>query len=569
MNNRRKLLFVQLPYIDNQVGGQYENLRLAGIYLSNAMDRSGEGVYFTPSICPHATDRQDDSHLVDYIVLKERPAVIAATLYLWNVERTLDVLSAVKKRLPSVRILAGGPEVAPDHPFLFKTLLPDAVAAGEGEQLFPLMLKALRTGRKTDLSAVAWRTGGKYDWGKGSLPRIELADLLPPPSFMYNRPDASGIAYMESSRGCPLKCAFCCYNQKRRGVSYLPAQEVVKRASILVKRGAKEIRFVDPTFNSNLDFENILRGLISINPRRRIAFFAELRAEAVTKEQAELLWRANFKEIEVGVQSRDPAVLRAIRRPGSMTALDRGVRLMSGRGIRLTVDIMCGLPFQGLMDIRKSLRWAFAVKKGYVQFLHTLMIPGTELRGKRKDYALVSQDRPPYRVVSTGAMSAADMRLAEKIARGHAGRLMDSPATRFAGIVLRDLFFEKTGISADGNIPAHIPGRTNRRALLIRGAFLYARKDAICRIIRQAITDEPHTLWQFVLCPQGEEPLDLLDSMFAEINSFRPHLLDNMAVVPDGSRLVARRVFVQLSRDARYGRAWVTAVEDALRACYY
>jgi hypothetical protein len=36
-----------------------------------------------------------------------KPDVIAATLYLWNIERTLHLLRKVRRRLPFVKTIAG------------------------------------------------------------------------------------------------------------------------------------------------------------------------------------------------------------------------------------------------------------------------------------------------------------------------------------------------------------------------------------------------------------------------------------------------------------------------------
>jgi len=569
MGKRQKIFSIQLPYVDNHVAGNYENLRLAGMYLRNVLEKSSEKSFYEMSVSPAWVDSLNDRNLVDYIVNREKPSVIAATLYLWNVERTLDVLRSVRIRLPSVRILVGGPEVVTDHPFLFQSSIPDGAAVGEGEHVFPGILRSLRTGRVTDYKSVAWRKGGRYVWGSSDVPRSELCALLPSAGYRLNTPNSDGIAYMETSRGCPLKCAFCCYNQKRQGVSFITADEVVARAAILIRRGAKEIRFIDPTFNSNPEFENILHGLIRLNPGRRVSFFAELRAEKITGEHAGLLHKANFREIEAGVQSRDPAVLRAIGRPTDIKRLDRGIKLMSNKGIKLTVDVMCGLPSQALPDIRKSLQWASRVKKANVQFLHTLLIPGTALRLKRKEYGLVSLETPPYRVTSTRSLSSENMSYAEGLAEKYTGRLMDSPALRFAGRKLPDLYDEKVRIDLSRAVPLTIPGKHSRRAIIMKGPELYARKSLVCRIVRQAIRTEPHTLWQFVVEPAGEEPLNLFDAIVSEIDRFPRHLLDNMTVRPEGYRRVARRIFVKLSPQGKYGRNWVAAVDSFLRSRFY
>jgi len=86
----------------------------------------------------------------------------------------------------------------------------------------------------------------------------------------------------------------------------LPAEAVAWRVQQLRAAGAKEVRFVDPTFNARTDFTQLLELLVTINPDRKLGFFAELRADTLTPEQANLLAQSNFLDIEVGVQSTDP-----------------------------------------------------------------------------------------------------------------------------------------------------------------------------------------------------------------------------------------------------------------------
>jgi len=569
MRRKNKILFIQLPFLENHVDTPAENLRMAAVYLISALERSDQHRYFAPCILGESTDCLDDRHMVELICESAKPDIIAATVYLWNVERTIDLLREVKRRLPSVMILVGGPEVAPDHPFLFKAGVHDVAVSGEGEQVFPAILESLRTQKFCNLAGVAWRKNGRYSWGTAKRPVCELAKMLPFPGFRFNRPDRHGVAYMETSRGCPLKCTFCCYNQKRHGLSFIRADDVIKRAGILMKRGAKEIRFVDPTFNANPDFENIISGLGNLNSAKKIKFFAELRAETVTKVQVDLLVKANFREIEVGVQSRSKSVLNAIKRPTCLRALDNGIRMMSGKGIKLTVDIMCGLPYQDIGDVRKSLRWAFGIRKAYVQFLHTLLIPGTELRSERLRLGLKSQKKPPYRVISTRWLSDERMRLAEQLAWKHAGRSMDSPTERFCGRILPDLYNDQIHFNLSHRLPAIIKGKTSRRAIVISGNNMYGNRKKLAGIIRTAIIQEPHALWQFVLAPFTEEPLDLFDSMIAVIDKHASHFLDSITIHPDGDRRAARRVFVLLRPEVKYSKSWIHAVEECLSERFY
>ena len=547
-----RILFLQLPQLDNDVSGAHENVPLAAIYLEHALERSPEARHFRAEILRDDVAGGGDARLVRAIVSR-RPVVIAATLYLWNVERTLHVLERVRRRLPALKVVAGGPEVAPDNPFLFESAAVDVAVAGEGERVFPDVLRALRTSGRTDFASVAWRVGERFEWGRTPPPPFDLRRDLPPPGHRLARPDRSGMAYLETSRGCPLRCTYCCYGHRRTRVTFLPAQDVLPRVRILAARGAKEIRFIDPTFNANPDFRRIVAALAALNRGGRLRFFAELRPDALTRDDARGLARAGFREIEVGVQSRNRATLRRIGRPSDPGRVEKAVRDLARAGIEVTVDMMYGLTGQTAREIRANLRWAAGLRGVYVQCLQTLLLPGTVLRAECGRWAMTSCARPPYQVEATSTLSRRALRAAEERARKLFRTEMDCPTRRFVGRALPDQF----------------PTLGPRRRMTFQGLDLFARRDRIARAIRRAVRAEPHGLWQFVLEPRREEPLDLLYRLVAEIRRFPPLVQDQFVQTHSPGRIASRRIFIRLLPRRRYDRAWQEAAEDRLRSAFY
>jgi molybdenum cofactor biosynthesis enzyme MoaA len=378
------------------------------------------------------------------------------------------------------------------------------------------------------------------------------------------------MAYMEASRGCPLRCAYCRYHHQREGVSFLTADETMARVRAFQRQGAREIRFIDPTFNSNPAFEEIILRLAAWNNRRRVKFFAEINADRLTPHQARLLAAAHFKEIEVGVQSRDPRVLRLIRRPVGLSDLERGIRALLARNIRVTVDIMAGLPGQTAHDIKSSVAWAARLKGARVQCLQTLLLPGTDIRRERKRWKLVADDRPPYAVTTTSTISAPRMRSLLACIQQQIGVIADCPTRRFVGRDLPDLFPEQIHLSAFfARWPQHAPGRETRRAIVFHGLDLFAYHEHIENFIHAAICREPHILWQFVLAPEREEPLDLLDRLIAGLRQCPPHLNDRWILLDTGGHMAARRIMLRLQSRCRYDQGWVEAADALLRSEFY
>jgi radical SAM superfamily enzyme YgiQ (UPF0313 family) len=562
----QKLLFLQLPRLENDAAAG-ENLPMAAFYLFHAVERTGLAFNCEPRWLTPEEEKLDDRHLLEKI-FDRQPDIICCTLYLWNIERTLHLLRRVRQNFPRVKIITGGPEVAYHHPFLFRTGIPDVAVVGEGERVLPEILAALQKGTRTDFSQVAWKTGRRYSWGKLSAPSLTLHEGLPPAHHSSWKPDPHGMAYLETGRGCPLRCSYCRYSHLRRKTTFLNAAEVNKRVGILMDRGAAEIRFVDPVFNANPAFRGILDVLRKLNRKGKLKFFAEVQADLLTPDQIRGLAEAGFSELEAGVQSLDPLVLRLIRRPVRLEPLEKNLRLMADEGIRVTIDLMYGLPGQTLQEVKHSLRWAWQFKGANVQCLQTLLLPGTNLRTERRRWRMQADERPPYGVRSTSTLSQDDIHAIEEFM--HRKSPLDCMTEKFVATTLPDLFRERITLDLTKQQWADkIPGVTSRRALIFKAPSLFAHRKKLTAMVRKAISSEPNILWQFVLQPEQEEPLDLFDDMIAEIRKRPPLWTDRFASVAGWDRIASRRVFVLLKPFGRCSRSWIEATEALLEDHFY
>lgn len=200
--------------------------------------------------------------------------------------------------------------------------------------------------------------------------------------------------------------------------------------------------------------------------------------------------------------------------------------------------------------------------------MQTLLLPGTELRKFRDRWAVKAFERPPYAVKSTATLSHEDICLIEDLLnKRQAGEVMTK---RFAGFSLPDLFKERVVVPlGPGDLNTIPTGKTSKRALIFQGQDLYLKRDKIQNVVRCAISDEPDMLWQFVVRPEEEEPLDLLKDMINEIRRQPSHWLDHFAHVACRERLAARRVFVSLKKNRAYSHDWIRAAETLLEDHFF
>lgn len=200
--------------------------------------------------------------------------------------------------------------------------------------------------------------------------------------------------------------------------------------------------------------------------------------------------------------------------------------------------------------------------------MQTMLLPGTELREMKDGWKINANERPPYEVRSTSTLTPEDIcRIEELLNRSQAGECM---TRRFVGYRLPDLFKERVKISPKSfSEDDLIKGSTSKRALVFQGSDLYLNESLILNIVRRAITEEPHMLWQSVIRPEEEEPLDLIKDMIKEIRKIPTHWLDHFAHASCWDRISARRVLVHLKRNRSYSNEWIHASETLLQDHFY
>jgi hypothetical protein len=412
MARRPRVLYLQLPVPD--FGDDYAgaNHPLAGGYL--AAHALARGVVHEPVFLPPAwTSRGADPFLVEAI-LEAQPEVIAASLQLWNVGRTLRILQTVRRRRPMVRLLAGGPEVDPAFARRFPGHGFDWWCCGEGEGPFEFVLRLLADHPRAS-PAELFRAGraAPSTTALDDLPSPYLSGLLPP------APD--GSLWVETMRGCPFRCAYCAYGLSSHRVRRFPQEWLGSHLAWARRRRASEVYLLDPSFQITPGLERRLTEIAEIN-RGGLPLHTEARVDGLTPRLADLFAAAGFRSIETGLQSIHPQVLRAIRRQGDARRFARGARLLKRRGARLQVDVILGLPGDTPEGFLRTID--FLVQHdlaGEAAVFPLLLLPGTPLRDQARTRGIRFQSAPPYQVRSTGAFDLRSMREALSQAEARLG----------------------------------------------------------------------------------------------------------------------------------------------------
>jgi hypothetical protein len=409
----KSVLFVQLPPPRFSFREPPTNIPLAAGFLASAVGCSGRREFMVEILGPDVVDVLGDQGLIQEIV-RRGPSVVAVTLYVWNVARSLFLASEVKRRLPETTLLVGGPEVTADNEWVLRHPAVDAGVFGEGESRVPLMLHALLS--RCDLSLVPgvfFKDRGTLRVNHGTAPSWDLAAAAYPYLDRVITPSRDGTLFLETVRGCPFRCRYCYYHKAFPTIRRHPqcAIENVLDFAYDPDSPVREIYLMDPTFNARPGFRDLLRSLARRRGKKDVRLHTELRADLIRPEDARLLKDAGLASAEVGLQTVNPDALRTAGRKGHPDKVARGVGLLKESGIEVTTGIILGLPEDTPEGFQRTVNWllesdAYSVVHPFV----LSVLPGTDFRASAQRLGLHYDARPPYHVRSTPTFPEEDFR---------------------------------------------------------------------------------------------------------------------------------------------------------------
>jgi tRNA A37 methylthiotransferase MiaB len=548
----KKLRLVQLPVPPPAALAATGNVPLA----AGCLAVSGRGLGADLEVvAPDVTDSLGDTQLADFVA-RDEPDFLGLSLYLWNCERSLHLAREVKRRSPKTRVLVGGPEVSADNPFVLQQSGFDIAVSGEAEDTFALLLQKLVAGDEVrgvpgvavrgplGLSAFAPQPAANFELSKYPSPYLE--DLVPV--------EARRSTYIETVRGCRSHCTFCFYPRSSSVLRTLDVPASARLVGALRDKGAREVVFLDPTFNHRPQFDELLDALILENARKELTFFAEVRAEGLTAEHARKLKKAGFDRLEIGLQSVNRGTLKRVRRGGSPEKVAEAAHMLHAEGIELLVDLIVGLPGDVPEDVLRGID--FLEQHGLAQEAQVFplsLLPGTAMRATALEDGVEFDPFPPYRVRRTATFSETQLRETLMEAETRLNRRLDEwprPHLCDGGEV------PSPGGSLDGFAPQ--AAGPQHSALWFQGTDLFGRRPEILRSIDARLAIDPFATLDVVLAPSDPFPLDLLDAIRANLDAGpRSYLSRSLAHRGENAQ---RRIAVVLREP--FDADWVDAIRE-------
>lgn len=174
--------------------------------------------------------RKNPDDIVDEM---ENPGVVAFSCYSWNTEYNKILAKKIKEKYPDCVTVFGGHNVPVNVSFLEQFDYIDILSFGEGEVSFTRLLEGLANGDLENTKGIAARNAD-------GIPEMhEPADYpkeldFPSPyldgwfdSILERYPEIHFNAILETSRGCPNRCAYCDWGLLKSKTRLVPMEKVL------------------------------------------------------------------------------------------------------------------------------------------------------------------------------------------------------------------------------------------------------------------------------------------------------------------------------------------------------
>lgn len=338
-------------------------------------------------------------------IYKQAPEVLAFSCYIWNVEQVNKIANMLRKLMPDIVIVLGGPEVSFESSF-DNYPYADYIVQGAGEIAFCELLKTIKQGnnqqQKTIIAGLnqpfshfpSPYTQAYYDSFSGSK-MVSIANQL---------------VYYESSRGCPFNCAYC-LSSVTDAVQYLPLARVKEDLARLIAEGATCIKFVDRTFNADKRrAQEILLYIYALDTN--CTFHFEVAADLFDEDLLEIIAKMPIARVqfEIGIQSTNKQTLDAVSRK---TDIDKSLfaiqSLVNMGNCHVHVDLIAGLPHETMETFSQAIDSCISVRPNMLQLGFLKLLKGSYLRLNSAMFGYCYTDYPPYEVLRNNNMTVEDI----------------------------------------------------------------------------------------------------------------------------------------------------------------
>ncbi|MBA4150460.1 MAG: DUF4080 domain-containing protein [Verrucomicrobia bacterium] len=354
------------------------------------------------------------------ILLAQNPRIIGLGVYIWNVTPTTELVAALKRIRPDITIVLGGPEVSFEVDQQEIIRLADYVITGEADLKFAEIAGQLLRGEKPAQKIIA-----------SQLP--DLAQLVLPYDLYDDKDIAHRVVYIEASRGCPFTCEFC-LSSLDVPVRQVPLPALLEKLEDLLTRGLQQFKFVDRTFNLNLNTSRAILEFFLERYRPGLFVHFEMVPDRLPEGLREIIAKfpPGVLQFEVGIQTFDEPTAKNISRRQNYDRMADNFRFLREKtGVHIHADLIVGLPGEPVESFGRGFDRLIAMGPQEIQVGILKRLRGTPIIRHDHEWQVTYSPFPPYEILQNKLMDFETMQKMRRFARfwdlvGNSGNFLET-----------------------------------------------------------------------------------------------------------------------------------------------
>ncbi len=337
---------------------------------------------------------------------------IAFSVYIWNVEKTMAIIEAIKQKKPEIKIIVGGPEVSYDVDYFIDNFPIDYLISGEGELALNQLLSGLKDNTAPIIQGISSQTA--KDYRQTVAVALEYLETLESPYLLErDLPDMKNrILYFETSRGCPYKCQYC-LSSLEVGLRFFSLDYLFSQLEGLLKTDVKTIKLLDRSFNAKYEHAMAILEFIVAHQKDGVVYQFEINGDVLDQRLLDYLCNdvpEGLIRLEIGIQSTYEPTNRVVQRFQNFERLKEVIiALQQSHNIVLHLDLIAGLPKEGLERFKKSFNDVFSLHPKELQLGFLKLLRGTKLRKDYEEYGYQFDQDAPYEIISSTDLTKDDV----------------------------------------------------------------------------------------------------------------------------------------------------------------
>ena len=333
-------------------------------------------------------DRNVDSENINDVLLKLKPRVVGlGCLTGTSIDDAIFASKEVRGCDSSIKIVWGGIHTTLYPDSVLKNGFVDFVIVGDGEDAFSGLLDYAISKKKhlEDLNNIGYKDNGQLKYAKRSFFDLEK---LPQPAWHLIKVEkyirrkfyASRVITINTSRGCPYKCSFCCVPKVHLGNwRGIRAEKIIENLKYLKENYRIDgFQVDDDEFDINRERVLKLCDLLQKNNLKfKWSHFS--RINIVKKDVLKTEIKCGLRLVEFGIESGSDRVLNFLNKGQTVEQIINVFNLCRKLKLKTSALFMIGLPTETEDDLMATVKLVKRLNPYITLCTIYRPYPGTEL----------------------------------------------------------------------------------------------------------------------------------------------------------------------------------------------